>query len=150
MTRRLPLILAMLCLVACGHQPASSLPLRQMRIGSQTFDLEIATKMHDQNVGLMHRDHLDSDHGMLFVFGGEEERYFYNEDVHFSLDLLFLDSTGKIVSIKRLEAYNARTVPSDAPAQYTIELNAGTAARLGLKVGDVLTLPHDLPPAVVP
>jgi uncharacterized protein len=143
-------LLPALALMGCDGKPVSSLPVTQMRIGSETFSLEIATSLHDQSVGLMHRDHLDSDHGMLFIFGDEQERYFYNEDVHFPLDVVFLDSAGKIVSIKRLEAYNARTVPSDARAEYVIELNAGTASGLKLKVGDTLTLPKGLPAAVNP
>lgn len=136
----LPLAVA---LIGCDQRPAGSLPITGMQIGTETFNLEIATSLHDQEVGLMHRDHLDSDHGMLFIFPDEEERLFWNSDVHFPLDLVFLDSAGMIVSLKHLDAYSVRNVPSEAKAKYTIELNAGTVARLNLKLGDRLALPKD-------
>ncbi|HEX4053918.1 MAG TPA: DUF192 domain-containing protein [Tepidisphaeraceae bacterium] len=146
MNRRVRHILAFLlaaALIGCDQHPAGSLPVTRMQIGTETFDLEIATSSHDQEVGLMHRDHLDSDHGMLFIFPDEAERDFWNSDVHFPLDLIFLDAGGKIVSLKHLDAYSVKNVPSEARAKYTIELNAGTVARLNLKLGDRLTLPKD-------
>ncbi len=115
-----------------------------MRIGSETFNLEIAIKPHDQEVGLMHRDHLDSDHGMIFISDEAMTQAFWNHDVHFPLDLIFLAADGRVISIKHMDAYNDRSVYSDGPAKYTIELNAGTAARLNLKLGDRLALPKDV------
>ena len=84
----------------------------------------------------MHRDSLDPDHGMIFILQKEKVQAFWNHDVHFPLDLIFLDAGGNVVSLKHMDAYSEKIVPSDAPAQYVIELNAGTAARLGVKVGD--------------
>ena len=134
------LLLAACCSSKDADSP-SSLPVTSMTIGSQNFNVEIATSFHDQEVGLMHRDHLDSDHGMLFIFPDVQVRNFWNHDVHFPLDLVFLDSSGAIVSLRHMDAYSDKNVSSDAPAQYTIELNAGTAARLNLHVGDRITVP---------
>jgi uncharacterized membrane protein (UPF0127 family) len=130
-------------LIGCDQRPASSLPVTRMQIGSETFNLEIATSFHDQEVGLMHRDQMDSDHGMIFIFPDEAERSFWNHDVHFSLDLIFLDAGGTVVSVKRLDAYSERGVSSDAKAKYAIELNAGTAKRINLKSGMQLALPPE-------
>ena len=112
-----------------------------MYIGNQTFSLELATTEAQQELGLMHRDHLDSDKGMLFIFPDSQVRTFWNHDVSFALDLIFLDPSGKVVSIKRLETYSDKDISSDQPAKFAIELNAGTAAALGVKPGDVLTVP---------
>jgi uncharacterized membrane protein (UPF0127 family) len=127
----------------CDKVSDNSLPVTQMQIGSGTYNLEIATTSEEQTVGLMHRDHLDPDHGMIFVFPDEQGRDFWNHDVHFPLDLLFLTSGGDIASIKHMDAWSERDTPSDVPAMYVIELNAGTAAKLGLKVGDHLDIPKD-------
>ncbi len=142
--RVIAFVLLCVALVGCERpKPASSLPVTQMQIGGQTFNVEIATSFHDQEVGLMHRDHLDADHGMIFPFPDEEVRGFWNHDVHFPLDVVFLNANREIVSIVRLETFSEKSVSSVAKAEYAIELNAGTAARLGLKVGDRLDVPKE-------
>jgi uncharacterized membrane protein (UPF0127 family) len=110
-------------------------------MGGQTFTLELATTQAQQELGLMHRDHLDADAGMIFIFPDMGVRTFWNHDVSFPLDLVFLDGSGKVVSIKRMEKFSDLDVSSDVPARYAIELNAGTAANLGLKTGDTLPIP---------
>jgi hypothetical protein len=112
-----------------------------MRIGDQSFELELALTEAQQELGLMHRDHLDSDKGMLFIFPDMQVRTFWNHDVSFPLDLVFLDSSGKIVSIKQMQKFNDLNVSSDVPAKYAIELNEGTAANVGIKIGDSLSIP---------
>jgi hypothetical protein len=121
----------------------SSLPVTRMKIGPENFNLEIATSEHDQELGLMHRDGMDSDHGMIFPFSDEQVRSFWNHDVRFNLDLIFLDAGGAVVSIKSLEAYNEKPVSSDVIAKYAIELNAGTVKRIHLSVGDRLEVPKE-------
>jgi uncharacterized membrane protein (UPF0127 family) len=136
-------LLFAVALVGCDRAPDSSLPITRMQIGAQTFNLEIASSSHDQRVGLMHREHLDADHGMIFPLPDEQVQMFWNHDVHFPLDVVFLNDRGDIVSIVRLEAFNDRGMSSNVPALYAIELNAGTAARLNLKVGDHLDVPKE-------
>jgi uncharacterized membrane protein (UPF0127 family) len=149
MIRRFPrtrllvsLLAALLC--GCDKTPTSSLPVTHMRLGSKDFTLEIATTPEQQAIGLMHRDSMAQDHGMIFVFPDEIQRAFWNEHVHFSLDLIFLDSNGTIVSIKQLQAWSTDNVPSDAAARYAIELNAGVAQSVGLAVGTRLSIPSDI------
>ena len=144
--RLVPILLLLLILApaGCRQKQASLLPVTSMQIGAERFDLEMAVSPHDQEVGLMHRDSLDPDHGMIFPFPMEQTQRFWNHDVHFPLDLIFLGASANVVSLKHMDAYNEKTVASDAPAQYVIELNAGTVARLGVKVGDHLDLPKDV------
>jgi len=133
----LPLIL----LVApngCGH---AGLPTVSMQIGGTPFTLEMATTPSEQITGLMHRDHLDPDKGMIFIFPNIALQNFWNHDVSFPLDLIFLDQNGKVVSIKRMEKFSDLNISSDVPAKYAIELNAGTAAEVGIKTGDLLSIP---------
>jgi uncharacterized membrane protein (UPF0127 family) len=129
-------------LIGCGaSSPASTLPVVQMQIGGQPFNVEVATSDHDQEVGLMHRDSMPADHGMLFIFTDETARNFWNANVHFDLDLIFANHDGQIVSIKKLEKWSVKSVGSDYPAQYAIELNYGTADRLHLTAGAQLHIP---------
>jgi uncharacterized membrane protein (UPF0127 family) len=140
---RLPssFLILLLATSCSSRNSGSSLPVEQITIGSQTFNIEIAKSYHDQEVGLMHRDHLDSDHGMIFVNDHPFVQNFWNHDTHFDLDLVFLGPDGTVVSLKHLTAWSEKTVSSEVPAQYVIELNAGTGARLNLHVGDHITLP---------
>ena len=155
-TRRSVLVLAVL-LALCAALTAAmiltltrprpagrALPTTRVQIGNQPFTLEIADNPGEREIGLMHRDHLDADHGMLFVFPDSRTREFWNHEVAFPLDLIFLDGDGMVVSIKGMQAYSDLAVSSDVPAQYAVELNAGSAQRLWLSVGARLSLPADL------
>jgi hypothetical protein len=142
---RSAILFSAICLLcACDHPPASGLPTTQMQIGGQQFTLELATTEPEWERGLMHRDHLDSDHGMLFIFPDEAPRVFYNHDVSFPLDVIFLSSKQTVVSIIHLQTYSDLDVPSGAPARYAIELNAGTADQLHVTPGTQLTIPTSL------
>jgi uncharacterized membrane protein (UPF0127 family) len=122
-------------------QPQSNLRTITMQIGRQTFTLEVADTEPTRETGLMNRDSMPANHGMIFVFEDEEERGFYMKNTRFPLDILFIDGNGKVVSSKSMKPYDLRTTPSDAPAKYAIELNAGAAQSSGVSVGDQLNIP---------
>ena len=122
-------------------RPARALPTTSMKIGSRTCELEIARTSDEQELGLMKRNSMPANHGMIFVFSNEEVRYFWMKNTRFDLDILFLDSDGKVVSISRMKAYDLNTTSSEFPARYAIELNAGAAKEAAVKAGDVLEIP---------
>lgn len=116
----------------------------EMRIGHRTFQLEVAATESAREYGLMNRPSMAPDHGMIFVFAGEEPREFWMKNTLIPLDIVYLDASGKVVSIKHgTPKQEQPTVPSDAPMKYAVELNAGAAAAAGLKVGDQLTVPPE-------
>ena len=142
------LVLLAATLAACERESSpSGLPVVHMQLGPEDFTLEVAATQFSRELGLMHRDSLPTDHGMLFVFTDEQPRSFWNHDVHFPLDLVFLNSSGEIVSLKHMDSFSEQTTPSDAAARYTIELNSGEAARLHLTTGEKLAVPDGLPRA---
>jgi hypothetical protein len=87
---------------------------------------------------------MPADHGMIFVFSDDQVRQFWMKNTRFPLDILFLDSAGKVVSVHQMQAYDLKETSSDFPARYALELNTGAAAESGVKVGDILDIP---PPA---
>jgi len=112
-----------------------------MNIGSEQFALEVARSPAEQETGLMKRDSMPKDHGMIFVFPNDEVRKFWMKNTRFALDILFLDAKGKVVSIHQMKAYDLHETSSDLPARYAVELNDGAAAESGVKTGDDVDIP---------
>jgi uncharacterized membrane protein (UPF0127 family) len=118
-----------------------------VELKGQRFMVELAETQDKQALGLMFRDSLPQDHGMLFIFPGESRRSFWMKNTRIPLDILYFNSKLELVSM----AENARPCrskscpgyPSEGPAKYVLELNSGKAAELGVKAGDVLELHLD-------
>jgi uncharacterized membrane protein (UPF0127 family) len=115
-----------------------------VEIGGKRFTVEVADTQEKQALGLMFRDEMAEDHGMVFVFPNEAPRSFWMKNCRIALDIMYFDKDLKMVSAS-LNTPPCRTescpsYPSKAPAQYVLELNAGMAERLGIGVGDQLTL----------
>src|ERR687892_1358408 len=92
--------------------------------------------------GLMFRSHLPWNAGMLFAFYEEEPRRFWMKNTLIPLDMIFVDSSSKIIDIKEnvppCKQEECPTYPSREPAQYVLEVNAGFVQEMGIKIGDHL------------
>jgi uncharacterized membrane protein (UPF0127 family) len=130
-----------LAFVAGCRSSSGGLPIVDVRIGQRTFQLEVARSEPELEKGLMERDGMPGDHGMLFVFADEKVLDFWMKNTRFPLDILYLDHADKIVSIHQMKAYDLTPISSDFPAQYAIELNLGAADAAAVHVGDVVALP---------
>lgn len=107
----------------------------------QHLDIEIADDDYQRETGLMYRQKMEKNQGMLFVFEEEQPRGFYMKNTYIPLDLIFLNSQNKIVNIaKDAVPEDPSTIPSQAPAQYVLEVNAGMSELWNLEVGDSLIL----------
>lgn len=110
----------------------------------QYLKLEIADNDYERETGLMYRDAMDDDQGMLFIFDNEEPRGFYMKNTNIPLDLIFLNSQNKIVSIaKNAQPQSLETILSEVPAQYVLEVNAGLSDEWNLTEGDSLIINRD-------
>jgi uncharacterized membrane protein (UPF0127 family) len=144
---RRPCILAplfFLSLLGCQKDttPLSNLPTTRMTIGQNTYTLEIAAREAERNKGLMQRDSMPANHGMIFVFTDEDKRQFWMHHTRIPLEILYLNAAGRIVSIHRMEPYVEEGTPSKGPAKFAIELNAGEVEKAGVKAGQLLALPE--------
>jgi YVTN family beta-propeller protein len=92
--------------------------------------------------GLMFRKHLPWNAGMLFAFDDEEPRRFWMKNTLIPLDMIFVDSSSKIIDIKEnvppCKQEECPTYPSKEPAQYVLEVNTGFVQENGVKIGDRL------------
>ncbi|MDQ3439435.1 MAG: DUF192 domain-containing protein, partial [Planctomycetota bacterium] len=115
---RLDLSLSLLIVVASGcaeRGPNSGLATVDMQIGSQTYTLEIANTDATRQRGLMERDSMPADHGMIFVFPEERELGFWMKNTRIPLDIIYLDTGGQIVSVHQMKPYDRTNVPSAGP-----------------------------------
>ena len=107
-----------------------------------TFAIELALTPEQQSQGLMFRQSMAADAGMLFVQNNEGIRNFWMRNTFIPLDMLFIKADGTIAHIaERTIPQSLETVSSRVPVQAVLELNGGTARRLGIKVGDKVTHP---------
>jgi len=101
-----------------------------------SFTVELALTPLEQEQGLMFRKSLARNAGMLFVFAGDEIRFFWMKNTFIPLDMVFMDSQFKIADICRsAKPHDETGVVSRAPARYVLEINAGMADRCNLKIG---------------
>ncbi|MFI5380191.1 MAG: DUF192 domain-containing protein [Tepidisphaerales bacterium] len=125
-----------------GERPQTGLPTVTMRLGGKACTLEVVRTERTRRIGLMFRDSMPADHGMIFVFAEPEELGFYMRNTRIPLDIVYVGGDQRIVSIHQMKPFDEHTTPSDGPAKWAIELNDGTAARLGLNAGDKLEIPE--------
>ena len=103
----------------------------------QAFRVEVARNDADRAQGLMFRRSMPADQGMLFDFGRVEPVSMWMQNTYLPLDMLFIRADGTIARIApNTEPLSTRTIPSGEPVLSVLELNAGTAAKLGIKPGD--------------
>ena len=119
-----------------------SRPTTTLKSGGKEYRLEIVSSPEARVAGLSGRKEMPRQHGMIFVFDTAAVQCIWMKDMRFSLDIVWLDAAKRIVHIERgvsPETYPQQFCP-EQPARYVIELNAGEAARMGLKVGQALAL----------
>ncbi len=139
--RLLPYFLVFAAFTACASGGPS------VEIGGKRFSVEIADTTQKQALGLMYRDEMPADHGMLFIFPTEAPRSFWMKNTRIPLDIIYFDKDLKMVSaaldtppcrVSRCPGY-----PSSVPAMYVLELNGGTATELGIGPGDRMVIELD-------
>ena len=113
----------------------------------QRFKVELADTGEKQALGLMFRESMADDHGMLFRLPGEARRSFWMKNTRIPLDIFYFDADLRLVSVAEnaqpCRSQRCPNYPSEGPAKYVLELNAGKAAALGVRPGDVLELHLD-------
>ncbi len=110
--------------------------------GTHEFSVEVMRSEPQRERGLMFRRYLPQNRGMLFDFGAERPVMMWMKNTYLPLDMIFIGRTGKVVGLaKNTEPLSEKIIPSGAPALGVLEVNAGTADRIGLKIGDSVRHP---------
>jgi uncharacterized membrane protein (UPF0127 family) len=112
----------------------------------QRFIVEVAVT-HDQlERGLMYRDSIAADYGMLFMFGPPKEEGMWMKNTRIALDMLFIDGAGVVKTIhENARPYDETPIMSGAPVVAVLEIAGGQVAARGIKTGDHVTAKPYLP-----
>lgn len=104
-----------------------------------TINIEIAEDDYSRAMGLMHRTSLPETQGMLFIFPEDQPQFFWMKNTPLSLDMIFANSTGKIVHIEKYTTpFSTQTYPSVEPAKYVVEVVAGFCDRYEIQPGHLI------------
>ena len=114
--------------------------------GRHAFQVEIADNNATRERELMDRRYMAADHGMLFEFDRDAPVSFWMKNTYIPLDMIFIAPSGAVTHIAAsAEPLSERVIPSGGPCVAVLELNAGTAASIGLQVGDKVRHPFFKP-----
>ena len=101
------------------------------------LDIEIADDEYSTQTGLMYRNSMAENQGMLFVFNDLRQRSFYMKNTEIPLDIIYLNAEKEIVNIqKNAKPFDETSLPSETVSQYVLEINAGFSDTWKLEKGD--------------
>ncbi len=105
------------------------------------FEIEIADSPQERQIGLMYREQMDEDEGMLFIFEEEGSYNFWMKNTLISLDIIWMNKDFEVVYIEHnaqpcLETY-CDNFGSEDSSKYVLEIDGGLAERLNIQIGDM-------------
>lgn len=110
--------------------------------GTHVLRVEVARTAEEQEKGLMFRRSLPNDGGMLFNAQSEQEISMWMKNTYIPLDMIFVSEKGRVISVAHdAKPMSETIISSGAPAYAVIEVNAGTAKKLSVRVGDLVRHP---------
>lgn len=114
----------------------SGLRVTTLDVGGHAVSAEVAETDAERQHGLMYRDSIPEDHGMLFVYPDVQTLSFWMRNTEVALDIAFVDPKGRIVDIQHMQPESDSLHTSSQPAMYALEMNLGWFERHGVHVGD--------------
>lgn len=146
--RRLYLLAVLVCVSllckgfwdVCYGEPKRNkiLPINVAGIG---LEVELATTFEEQSLGLMYRDKLEENGGMLFVYPRENFLSFWMKDTRIPLSIAFIKADGRIIQIESMKPYSLDTHVSKEKAKYALEMNEGWFRIHNVREGDTVKMP---------
>jgi len=130
------IILYVALFTSCRNEISSTV----LSINGRPLTVEIARSDKQRQQGLMYRDNLDWNNGMLFIFENDKVLSFWMKDTKIPLSIAFIDKYGKVTDIFDMKPYSLEAVTSTEKCRYAIEVNKGFFEESGLAVGDTVDL----------
>lgn len=119
---------------------------QQIQIGAKKITVDVAKTREQQEHGLMFREKMPKDEGMLFIFENEQPLSFWMKNTFIDLSIAYIGKDKKIIDIIDMKATSSLqtsypSYPSSKPAKYALEMNQGWFTKNRIKIGDLLRLP---------
>ena len=127
--RKAAAFIAVALLLSCRPQP-------EVSINGQRFVVETAVTPQERSRGLMFRESLPKNHGMLFIFESEQMLSFWMQNTSIPLSIAYINADGVIVDILDMNPFDLTAVPSSRPAMYALEVNQGEFEKRGIRPGN--------------
>lgn len=144
----LPLRLAAISLVmlwsagVSAQQPAH-FPVITLNTGIHVIKAEVAMRDSERQQGLMFREKMGANEGMVFVFDGPAQVCMWMKNTLIPLSVAFLDESGKIVNMEDMKPQTTDSHCASKPVRYALEMNRGWFKQKNIKPGTAIEgLPH--------
>lgn len=130
-----------------AHPSASPVlsKLKALQLGDQTLQVELACRSEEHQKGLMFRQEMPENQGMLFVFAQEQILSFWMKNTYLPLSIAYIDQAGRIIDIQDMKPLDQTPHPSAKPARYALEVNQGWFVRHGIKLQQLIKLDRFCP-----
>ena len=143
-------LFGLVLLISSGLSGCASATQPWVEVGGHRYAVEVSDDDAKRARGLMFRDALADDQGMLFIHDAEQPQAYWMKNTRIPLDILYFDDDRRLVSQQRAVppcslGDACPSYPSNAPARYVLELNAGEAERIGLKDGAEMSFGPGVP-----
>ncbi|MFS4458983.1 DUF192 domain-containing protein [Bdellovibrio sp. HCB2-146] len=140
-----------LVLVFVGIHASAAKPFSKVKItlGDKKLEVELAETADQHARGLMFREKLGENDGMLFIFPGEETRFFWMKNTLIDLSIGYFDASGTLIDVQEMKSGKGvsndmllASYPSAKPAKYALEMNKGWFDKNKVKLGTKLKVHH--------
>ncbi|MCF6153648.1 MAG: DUF192 domain-containing protein [Candidatus Brocadia sp.] len=112
-----------------------------MHIAGIELEVEVAITPKEHMLGLMYRDTLEDNGGMLFIFPEEKVLSFWMKDTRIPLSIAFIKANGRIVQIESMKPYSLDIHVSRKKVKYALEMKEGWFKKHKVKEGDMVKIP---------
>ena len=127
-----------------NHSPISNKKTYEVKINEITSHAEVAFTQKGRTIGLMFRDKLDNDHGMLFIYPQEKSLSFWMKNTKIPLSIAFINSEEIITQIDSMTPYSLRSHTSKENVKYALEMEQGWFKKNGIRVGSKVGLSPEI------
>ena len=141
MKKLFALVAVLAASVALAQEPQMSLPRVKLGAGMHQIDAQVAATPDQRMTGLMFRQEMPQQEGMLFVFEYPSQQCFWMKNTLLPLSVAFVADDGTIVNIDEMAPQTLDSHCSAKPVRYVLEMNTGWFAKKGVKAGTRLSGP---------
>jgi len=132
-------------LLGCSnHSPISNKNTYEIIINDTISHAEVAFTQKDRTIGLMFRDRLDNDHGMLFIYPQEQNLSFWMKNTKIPLSIAFINSNGTITQIEPMAPYSLTSHTSKVKVKFALEMEEDWFRKNGITVGSKVDFPPEI------